>query len=252
MRIGHSVPRANNTRTDFWVTFIAANYGEAALINRFDGPEQDANVLTKAKLAYETRIKELGSSKMEDLRKDAYALWEAHFGTIAMDPTVDKTNNKRRQSTLAEQSEPKRQKTSSSGPVITTEATEDVEQMSDEKLLSSFYAFDKDFTDYGYHRIAFYIQRKFKLGASPPIRMLARIRNKAKSYAMDIPELIWGDVEYQKWMAEAPRANEAEEKVADILKEAAEAISKLNDQAQRVREMCEQFRARRPSNCDGK
>jgi hypothetical protein len=220
MLVGYTLIGSSGKRAEHWVHFIGTLYNNelSHRCKHFTGPDEDAPTAKKVHLAWDTRIMELESGKVEKWQGSAYAVWEAHFGPVSVDPSTAKANAKRRQCEQLKRNSNKRQKTGTSSPMRGTsslipsvEKPDVTDNLDDEELAVLFYDFTKPFSEMGYTRLAQLLQRKTERSEAPPVDLLAEMRQKAKSYAMSKPDLIWSDPKYEEWLKSTSSSNEDRE-----------------------------------------
>jgi hypothetical protein len=214
LRIGLSVLDGDGKRKPIWVSFTAANYDGTSRerIASFEGPGQDAATSKRDQFAWDTRIKELQDAEPSNLSKSAYEVWKYRFGPVTIDPVSQKHNKKRRQTAQDECGSSKKQRMASESPVLTTEAV-DTTELKDEQLEELFYSYEQDVEVEGLRRVSKLLQAQFGSSTPIPVTTLARMRKDAKAYAMETPELIWGDHEFLAWKDRA--IQKEEESTAD-------------------------------------
>jgi hypothetical protein len=220
MLVGYTIIGPKGKRAEHWVQFIGTIYNHelSHRCKHFAGPDEDAPPVKNIHFAWDTRIMELDSGKVEKWQDIAYSVWEAHFGPVSVDPSRAKANAKRRQREQVKRKFNKRQKTGTSiptrgtsSPIPSMEKLDVTDSLDDEELAVLFYDFTKPFSEMGYTRLAHLLQRKTERSAAPPVDLLAEMRQKAKSYAMSKPDLIWSDPKYEEWLKSTSSLNEDRE-----------------------------------------
>jgi hypothetical protein len=145
-----------------------------------------------------TRIKELQDAEPSSLSKSAYEVWKSRFGPAIIDSVSEEHNKRRRERAQGKRGSSKKQRVTSESPVLTTEAV-DTTELTDEQLVKIFYSYEQDVETDGLHRMSKLLQAKFGSSTAIPVTTLTRMRKDAKTYAIETPELIWGDPQFLAW-----------------------------------------------------
>jgi hypothetical protein len=200
MRICLSLLGDDGKRKPIWVSFTSANYAgkPRERIARFEGRGQDAAAIKEDQIAWDTRIKELQDTNLRGLSKSAYEVWKCHFGPIIVDPSSEKHNRKRRERAQGKRGTSKKPRMTSDSPVLSTEAI-DTTNLTDEQIVKMFYSYEQNVEANNLHRMSKLLQDKYGSSTAIPVTTLAQMRTDAKTYAIETPELIWGDPQFLAW-----------------------------------------------------